>query len=279
MTLGTAPIARSRTRALESSSARRTALLAQRGDRRLAFDPSPEHHVGVTGGIGRRVRPDDIVHAAELAAAALAPLDQGDWSARAGDLDWDVEATVVHFIGALAKETLYLASRSTRFIAINPGKFRGATPAELVRSIVPAAQALANTADVAPPDALAYHSTGMTDAEGYLAMGCGEVLVHTWDACSGLGVEFRGSDEVAAAVLARTFPWVETKRHDGPWRTMLWAFGRIALEDRPRLDDDGLPGVRQPLDDWDGAPPSARRTDVVEWILDLPGGWRAVYRD
>lgn len=239
---------------------------------------SPEHHVDVTGGSERRVRPDDIVHAAELAAAAFAPHDQADWSARAGDLDWDVETTVVHLIGALAKETLYLASRSTRFIAVNPGKFRGATPAELVRSIVPAAQALANTAHASPPGALAYHSTGMTDAEGYLAMGCGEVLVHTWDACRGLGVEFRGSDEVAAAVLARTFPWVATQPDDGPWRTMLWAFGRIALEGRARLDDDGLPGVRQPLDDWDGNPPPARRTDVDEWVLDQPGGWRAVYR-
>jgi uncharacterized protein (TIGR03083 family) len=239
---------------------------------------SPEHHVGVTGGSERRVRPDDLVHAAELAAAALAPHDQDDWSARAGDLGWDIEATVVHFIGALAKETLYLASRSTRFIAVNPGKSRGATPVELVRSIVPAAQALANTANASPPGAMAYHGTGMTDAEGYLAMGCGEVLVHTWDACRGLGVEFGGSDEVAARVLGRTFPWVEAQPNDGPWRTMLWAFGRIPLEGRPRLDGDGLPGVREPLADWDGTPPSPRRTDVVEWVLDQPGGWHAVYR-
>src|SRR5439155_20094125 len=192
------------------------------------------------------------------------------------DLEWDVEMTVAHFIGALAKETLYLASRSTRFIAINPGKFRNATHAELVRSIVPAAQALADTAVAPPPGALAYHNTGMTDAEGYLAMGCGEVLVHTWDACRGLAVEFPGSDELAAAVLARTFPWVETPPNDGPWRTLLWAFGRIALAARPRLDADGLPALRELLDDWDGKPPPARRPDVVEWVL-AGGVWRAVY--
>lgn len=238
----------------------------------------PKHHVGVTEGSDWHVRPDHVVHAAELAAAALAPHDGADWSVRAGDLDWDVEATVVHVIGALAKETLYLASRSTRFIAVNPAKFRSATPAELVRSIVPAAQALANTAESSPSGALAYHSTGMTDAEGYLAMGCGEVLIHTWDACHGLGVEFPGSDDVAAAVLARTFPWLEVRPNEGPWRTLLWAFGRCALEGRPRLGDDGLPGLREPLEDWDGTPPPARRTDVVEWIREQPGGWRAVYR-
>ncbi|MEA3056321.1 MAG: hypothetical protein QOD30_1753, partial [Actinomycetota bacterium] len=131
-----------------------------------------------------------MVHAAELAAAALVPHVEADWSVPAGDLAWDVETTVVHFIGALAKETLYLASRSTRFIAISPSKFRDATHAELVRSVVPAAQALANTAVASPSGAVAYHNTGMTDAEGYLAMGCGEVLMHAWDAGRGLGIEF-----------------------------------------------------------------------------------------
>jgi len=178
-------------------------------------------------------------------------------------------------VGALTKETLYLASRSTRFIAISPGKFRDATPGELVRSIRPAAQALANTAIASPPGTLAYHGTGMTDAEGYIAMGCGEVLVHTWDACRGLGVDFSGSEEIAAAVLARTFPWIEST--DEPWRTLLWALGRIALADQQRLEADGLPGLRDPLDAWDGTPPGPRRGDIVEWVLEQNGGWRPVY--
>jgi hypothetical protein len=227
----------------------------------------------------RKVRPDHVVDAAELAAGALAAHVGADWSANAGDLAWDVETTVVHLIGALAKETLYLASRSTRFIAISLTKFRSASHAELVRSIVPSAQALANTASATPRGALAYHSTGMTDAEGYLAMGCSEVLLHTWDACCGLGVEFAGSDELAVAVLARTFPWVEVQPTDGPWRTLLWAFGRVALAERPRLEADGLPGLRAPLEEWDGAPPAARRADVVEWVRGRDGAWRAIHRD
>ena len=223
------------------------------------------------------MQPGHVVRAAERAAAALEPHLGADWSAPAGDLDWDVEATVAHMLGALTKETLYLASRSTRFIAVGTGKFRDATPGELVRSIVPAAQALANTAAASPPGALAYHNTGMTDAEGYLAMGCTEVLIHTWDACRGLGVEFPGLEEVAAAALARTFPWVETGPADGPWQTLLWAFGRIALADRPRLEADGLPGLRAPFEDWDGSPPRTRRADVIEWVRESGGGWRPVY--
>jgi len=223
----------------------------------------------------RRVTPDHLLGAAALSAAALRPHVGADWSVRAGDLDWDVEMTVVHFIGAMAKETLYLASRSTRFIAIGTMRFRDATPAELVASIEPAANALANTARATPVGTLAYHGTGMTDAEGYLAMGSSEVLVHTWDACQGLGVEFAGSDEIATAVLGRTFPWVTVE--ETPWRTLLWAFGRVGLAGRPRLGADGLPGVRTPLADWDGEPPAPRRGDVVEWIREPTGEWSAVH--
>lgn len=186
-----------------------------------------------------------------------------------------METTVVHFIGALAKESLYLSSQSNRFIAVGMGKFRDATPTELVGSIAPAAQALANVARSTPKGVLAYHATGMTDAEGYLAMGCAEVLVHTWDACCGLGVEFVGPPDLAAAILARTFPWVAVE--SSPWQTLLWAFGRVRRGDEASVPD-GLPGLRTPLEDWDGTPPEARRPDIVEWIQNSTGAWQARYR-
>lgn len=220
----------------------------------------------------RRVRPEHVVRAAEVAVAALRPHVAADWSAQAGVLDWDVETTVVHIVGALTKESLYLASRSTRFIAVSLGKFRQATPSELVDSIVPAAHALANVARSTPRGALAYHSTGMTDAEGYLAMGSTEVLVHTWDACCGLGVDFEGPADLSSAILARTFPWVDLG--EDPWRTLLWALGRPEPGGDP-LPPDGLPGLRTPLEQWDGTRPETRRADVVEWIQEPDGDWRA----
>jgi len=222
----------------------------------------------------RRVRPDDVLRAAAVAESALQPHVGADWSVRAGGLEWSVETTVVHIIGALAKESLYLASRSTRFIAVGMGKFRDATPAELVGSIAPAAQALANVARATPEGVLAYHATGMTDAEGYLAMGCGEVLMHTWDACRGLGDEFVGPDGLSSAILARTFPWVEVG--ESPWQTLLWAFGRVQRGDEAPIPD-GIPGLRTPLADWDGTPPQPRRADVVEWTQDSTGVWRPRY--
>ena len=53
--------------------------------------------------------------------------------------DAEREATVAHLVGTLVKESVYLASRSTRFIAVSTSHFRDATPAELVDSIVPGA--------------------------------------------------------------------------------------------------------------------------------------------
>jgi uncharacterized protein (TIGR03083 family) len=190
---------------------------------------------------------------------------------RARGLEWSVETTVVHIIGALTKESLYLASRSNRFIAVGIVKFRDASPTELVGSIAPAAQALANVARSTPAGSLAYHATGMTDAEGYLAMGCAEVLVHTWDACCGLGREFAGPSDLASAVLARTFPWLDVG--DSPWETLLWAFGRVRRGDDVPVPD-GIPGLRTPLEDWDGTPPGPRRSDVVEWVRDATGAWQ-----
>lgn len=212
-----------------------------------------------------------MLRAAAVAASALQPHVDADWSVRAGALEWSVETTVVHIIGALAKESLYLASRANRFIAVGMMKFRDATPTELVGSIEPAAQALANVARSTPKGVLAYHSTGMTDAEGYLAMGCAELLVHTWDACCGLGDEFVGPSDLASAILARTFPWVAVE--DSPWSTLLWAFGRVRRGEEA-LVPDGIPGLRTPLEDWDGTPPEPRRTDVVEWVQDATGAWR-----
>ena len=226
--------------------------------------------------VGDVIEPEDVVAAAELASAALAPHVDADWSVRAGDLTWDVERTVVHFVGAVAKYSLYLASRTTRFIPLGYQPFPDATHDDLVSSITPSAQALANVATATPPGAVAYHSTGMQDASGWIAMACTEVLVHTYDACQGLGVSFEAPAHLAQRILARTHPWIELDA--APWQVLLWTSGRIELHGRPRVPD-GLPGVREPLALWDGTPPEPRRTDVVEWIRDDAGrSWRPIYR-
>jgi hypothetical protein len=59
----------------------------------------------------RVLTPDDVVAAAVTVEAALRPVAGRDWSVQAGPLEWDVEQTITHMLGATAKYTLYLASR------------------------------------------------------------------------------------------------------------------------------------------------------------------------
>ena len=81
--------------------------------------------------------PDDVVAAAATAQAALRPVIGRDWSVRAGTLDWDVEQTITHMIGATAKYTLYLASRCEHFIGLSVTRWPDATDEEVIDSLVP----------------------------------------------------------------------------------------------------------------------------------------------
>jgi hypothetical protein len=61
---------------------------------------------------------------------------------------------------------------------------------------------------------------------------------------------FRPGSDLAARVLARLFPW--HLAGDDPWRTLLWANGRIDLPGQ--LSQKGWRWHCAPLVEWDGAP-------------------------
>ncbi|MGH9119301.1 MAG: hypothetical protein ACRD0A_15910, partial [Acidimicrobiales bacterium] len=72
----------------------------------------------------------------------------------------------------------------------------------------------------------------MADACGFLAMGCDEILVHSWDAGHGLGIDFKAPADLAERVLTPNPPirfgrppwrhvgdigWVRTAEGHRPW--------------------------------------------------------------
>jgi hypothetical protein len=63
-------------------------------------------------------------------------------------------------------------------------------------------------------------------------MGTVETLVHGYDVAGPLGVSWRPDDDVVRRALDRLFP--EVPSDIDPWPTLLWATGRIAIDDRPR---------------------------------------------
>ena len=150
--------------------------------------------------------PDDVVAAAATARAALRPAAGRDWSVRAGPLEWDVEQTITHMIAATAKYTLYLASRCEHFIGLSVTRWPDATNEEVIDSVVPVATGLAAVAATTPPGVRAYHVTGPSSAADYVGRACVELLVHTDDALSGLGVAFAPPADLCQRVLAQQFP-------------------------------------------------------------------------
>jgi uncharacterized protein (TIGR03083 family) len=170
------------------------------------------------------LRPDDVVAAAAAAEAALRPVAGRDWSARADPLDWDVDQTVTHMIGAAAKYTLYLASRCEHFIALTVTRRPDATNEEVVASIVPVATGLAAVAAATPPGVRAFHATGPSSAADYVGRACVELLVHTDDALTGLGVAFAPPADLCRRVLAQQYP--DAAGPGNPWHGLLAALGR-----------------------------------------------------
>jgi hypothetical protein len=168
--------------------------------------------------------PDDVVAAAATAEAALRPFIGLDWSVRAGPLDWDVEQTITHMIAAPAKYTLYLASRCEHFIALAMTRWPDATNEEVIDSIMPVATGLAAVAAVTPSGVRAYHVTGPSSAADYVGRACVELLVHTDDALSGLGVAFAPPADLCQRVLGQQFP--DAAGPGNAWHSLLAANGR-----------------------------------------------------
>lgn len=168
--------------------------------------------------------PDDVVAAAVVAEAALRPVVARDWSVRAGPLDWDVERTITHMIGATAKYILYLAGQCQHFIGLSVTRWPDATNGEVIDSIVPVAKGLAAVAAATPPNVRVFHATGLSSAVDYVGRACVELLVHTDDALGGLDVAFTPPVDLCQRVLAQQFP--DAPRSDNAWHGLLAANGR-----------------------------------------------------
>jgi hypothetical protein len=172
----------------------------------------------------RALTPDDVVAAALTVEAALRPVAGRDWSVQAGPLEWDVERTITHMLGATAKYTLYLASRCQHFIGLTVRRWPDATNDEVIDSVVPVATGLAAVAAVTPPGVRAFHATGPSSAADYVGRACVELLVHTDDALSGLGVAFTPPADLCRRVLAQQYP--DATGAGDSWPGLLAATGR-----------------------------------------------------
>lgn len=212
------------------------------------------------------LQPDDLRTAAAACEAALTPALQDNWSVCAGDLEWDCRRTLNHIDDALLNYNRHFGSRATRRLPVLREQFPYTPLGDLLDQTVALAATLAEVVKAAPPGARGFHGLGRADASGFIAMGCTEILIHTYDIAQGLRRAFTPPEELCGRVARRLFPWAPTDV-DG-WSALRWGCGRTALPGHPRLGPSW--GWQcAPLEEWDGtqkesAPSAAARPVTIE---------------
>lgn len=195
------------------------------------------------------VTADDLDRVVQSAVTLLreAPAT-ASWEARAGSLDWDCWETVEHLSDDLFAYAVQLGPRTPPLDGEVPFLWesrrpggpanavhadRAAGPAGLLQVLEATGALLVAMVRTASPGTRAHHAFGVSDPEGFAAMGIVETLVHTDDLARGLGgLSWQPPADVCARVLARLFP--QAPRSTDPWLTLLWSTGRTDLPGHPR---------------------------------------------
>ncbi|MEV5609983.1 hypothetical protein [Streptomyces sp. NPDC052225] len=194
------------------------------------------------------VTADDVAHAVELTVTALRPALDADWDVPAGPLEWTCWETGEHLaddlfsyagrIGSLhpstqSHEPYGWAKRRPEGPANTITADREFGPAGLLEVLEACGGLLVAVVRSTPSTARGYHVFGVSDPEGFAAMGVVETLLHAHDMAQGLGVEFEAPAGLCARALHRLFP--DAPAGSEPWPTLLWATGRGELPGRERV--------------------------------------------
>jgi hypothetical protein len=201
---------------------------------------------------GPIMQPGDTTRAAELTLAVLQPAIGRDWSIPAGDLEWSCRRTLDHIVDTMLFLAGGAATRAERRRSpVRNGDPRADIPV-LLESVETAAYILEAVCAGMAPRERGFHPAGRPDADGFRAQATSEILQHTDDIAQGLGLRWRPPDDLCDRVVRRIFPWapdaVETPDR---WQALLWACGRTALPEHPRLAPDWWTHPA-PLDEWNG---------------------------
>ncbi|WP_406380703.1 VOC family protein [Streptomyces sp. NBC_01618] len=194
------------------------------------------------------VTADDVTTAVRLAVAALGESPVDDWLVPAGTLEWNCWETTEHLSDDLFSYAAQLGPQRPPLDAYVPFRWnaehqggpanavfadRSAGPAGLLRTLEASGALLAAMVRTASPELRSYHPYGVSDPEGFAAMGIVETLVHTHDLAAGLGVPWTPPAGLCDRVLARLFP--NAPKDADRWAVLLWATGRAELPGRPRV--------------------------------------------
>ncbi|WP_405808671.1 hypothetical protein OG729_28335 [Streptomyces sp. NBC_00210] len=194
------------------------------------------------------VTADDVDQAVQLAVAALREAPPAAWDGKAGSLEWDCWETVEHLSDDLFVYAAQLGPRTPPLDGHVPFVWEGRRPGGpgnaihadraagvtgLLQLLEASGALLVAMVRTTPATVRAYHSYGVSDPEGFAAMGVVETLVHTHDLAEGLGLAWDPPADLCSRVLTRLFP--DAPEDSASWPTLLWATGRAELPGHPRL--------------------------------------------
>ncbi|MFJ9677616.1 VOC family protein [Streptomyces sp. NPDC101194] len=194
------------------------------------------------------VTADDVTTAVRLAVDALRESPVDDWHVPAGSLEWNCWETAEHLSDDLFSYATQLGPRrpsqdtyvpyhwaATREGGPSNAIFadRSAGPAGLLQTLEASGALLAAMVRTASPEVRSYHSYGVSDPEGFAAMGIVETLVHTQDLAASLDIAWAPPTGLCDRVLARLFP--DAPKDADRWAVLLWATGRAELPGRSRV--------------------------------------------
>ena len=106
----------------------------------------------------------DVRAAAGLCRETLEPLADGDWSIRAGDLEWSARQTLEHVAGALNSYAAHLATRASQRLPLSRAMDPDLSIGDLLANVEARAAVLAEVISAAPAATRAFHRAGMADS-------------------------------------------------------------------------------------------------------------------
>lgn len=198
----------------------------------------------------RELGPDNVLQAVSVCQGILRTALDCDWNRLAGTLEWTCRRTLDHMIdGAIFYSGQVANEAPNRLPPIRVGNL-DASIEDLIITVGTAAHILASALQSAPIEGRFFHPAGMADRSGYAAMSCVELLVHTSDISSGLGIEFMPPSQLCESAIQRLFPWIDDIG-GGAFATLRWATGRISMESQNDVAADWY-WQCAPLSEWDG---------------------------
>lgn len=180
------------------------------------------------------VTPEELDLAARSSIEALGRVVDEDWSRRAGTLDWTCRQTVDHTIDCVFSYAMQLAARAeSGFLPF--GQLHAepeASNRDLIDGLTAVARMLHDLVVCAPPGTVASDGAAALGLTDWCARGAYEIVLHTHDVLSGLGVAWRLPDDLCEAITSSPLLWMfdETKQLAGSdaWTGLLVGSGRAA---------------------------------------------------